>query len=144
MTPSTKNWRSRQTELLDTTMMNQAQKHNKTWPLLHKTGGQDKPNFWTPLWWTKHKNTIRHDPFYKKLEVKTNRTSGHHSDEPSKKYNNTWPLLQKTGGQDKPNFWTPLWWTKHKITIRHDPSYKKLEVKTNRTSGHHYDEPSTK
>jgi hypothetical protein len=39
---------------------------------------------------------------------------------------------------------TSLWWTKHKSTIRHDPSYKKLEVKTNRTSGHHYDEPSTK
>ena len=29
MTPPTKNWRSRQIELLDTTMMNQAQKHNK-------------------------------------------------------------------------------------------------------------------
>jgi hypothetical protein len=55
MTPSTKNWRSRQIELLDTTMTNQA------------------------------KNTIRHDPSYKKLEVKTNRTSGHHYDEPSTK-----------------------------------------------------------
>ena len=40
--------------------------------------------------------------------------------------------------------WTPLYANKHKYTIRHDPSYKQLEVKTNQTSflcgsrnGHH-------
>ena len=49
MTPSTKNWRSRQIELLDTTMKNQAKNTIRHDPLLQKTGGQDKPNFWTPL-----------------------------------------------------------------------------------------------
>ena len=45
MTPSTKNWRSRQIELLDTTMTNQAKNTIRHDPLLQKTGGQDKPNF---------------------------------------------------------------------------------------------------
>ena len=38
--------------------------------------------------------------------------------------NNTSAFLQTTGGKDVPNI----------VLIRHAPSYKQLEVKTNRTS----------
>jgi hypothetical protein len=114
--------------------------HNKTWAFQQTTGGKDEPNI-----------IIRHEPSNKQLEVKTNWTSRVMSYYDVRfvftsscllegsclimMFGSSLPLvvcrrahvllwcLVTTGGKDEPN-----------IIIRHDPSYKQLEVKTNWTS----------